>query len=189
MRTEKFVIESLVQSVFNHTDLLAIPIEIVNMVQYYGFHVYELPMERNKLGMLLVDEKPIKGFDNNKIIVLNKNIPNGDRKRFLIAHMFGHYVLDGYPQKEYCINEECATDNDRENDANDFAVRLLMPAKDIAMYVHDMYEFSNKEVNPFTLIPYIAYRFNVPDSKAEYRLYELKVIDLIHDYNLIRTAK
>lgn len=87
---------------------------------------------------LLLEEKPIKGADGRivfgrerAVIVVNKQISNVGRRRFVIAHELGHFRL----HKNLHINFQCTeadfldfhTNGSHETEANVFAAEFLMP--------------------------------------------------------------
>lgn len=167
-------IKKNVDDVFKETDLLSIPVEIVAMVSFYGFSVYGLDMDDDISGMIIVNDKPIKSYGTNKLIIVNSN-HSSTRKRFTIAHELGHYILQGRPQKCYSHRESSGVYNPEERDANSFASALLMPEEDVRRFVKSI---SQKPPLPLdlTLIFNVAKRYNVSESSAEVRLKKLGII-------------
>ena len=144
------------------------------MVSFYGFSVYDLDMDDNVSGIIIVDDKNINGFDTNRIIVVNSKHPS-TRKRFTIAHELGHYILNNRPQKCYAHRDSGEVYDQEEKDANSFASALLMPEDDVRKYTeaYNKEAFGNFYVG---LIPDIARRYNVSLSAAEVRLKKLGII-------------
>lgn len=170
-------IKKKVDLVFEETELMSIPVEVVMMANYYGFEVYELDMDSNTSGMIIVDEKPIKNFDTNKLIVVNSNHSNA-RKRFTIAHELGHFILNDKPSKCYAHRESADVYNQDERDANSFASALLMPEDDIKKFIKSLGVDDSDDLPEFEflLINKISKRYNVSESAAEVRLKKLNLI-------------
>lgn len=105
------------------------------------------------------------------IITINKYHSDG-RRRFTLAHEFGHYCM----HREYLINNKSIEDialfrsentkDKKEFEANEFAAKLLMP-KD---------EFLNIIKNGKTRLGDIAEHFGVSAAAAKYRAYKLGLI-------------
>ncbi len=108
------------------------------------------------------------------IITINK-YHSYERRRFTLAHEFGHYCM----HREYLINNKSIKDvalfrsentkDQKEFEANEFATNILLP-KD---------EFISVIKSGKTKLRDIAEYFCVSASAVKYRAYEL---DLIKDY-------
>lgn len=170
--TEK-EIKNRVDKVFAETDIISTPIQIVSIANFYGFKVYQTPMDDNVSGMILSDEKNIKNFNHNKIIVINANHPD-TRKRFTIAHELGHYILQNKPDSCYAHRDLGSYDSDEKN-ANSFASALLMPEKDVLNQVEALRQQS-PDINNLSLTSLIANNFDVSLSAAQVRLKKLGCI-------------
>ena len=168
-------IEEKVNAVFEETGLISIPVEVVSMANLYGFEVYELEMDSNTSGIIIIDTKPIKNFDSEKVIVVNSDHSKA-RKRFTIAHELGHYILRGKPTTCYAHRDSSENYDSDEKDANSFASALLMPKEDIIRYANSEQEDLNGEMIEFLLIAKVAKRYNVSQSAAEVRLKKLGII-------------
>ena len=166
-------IKKKVDEVFAETDIISTPIQIVAIANFYGFKVYQMPMDDNVSGMILSDEKNIKNFNHNKIIVINANHPHA-RKRFTIAHELGHYILQNKPNSCYAHRDLGAYNLD-EKDANSFASALLMPEKDVLNQIKALKQ-QTPNINDFSLISLIASAFDVSFSAAQVRLKKLNCI-------------
>jgi Zn-dependent peptidase ImmA (M78 family) len=88
----------------------------------------------------LIDEKPIKGAEgrivtlgNKSMIIINSNIDNEAKKRFVVAHELGHFKMHKDLSPFYnCSEQEFFNwhqHGSHETEANQFAVELLMPNK------------------------------------------------------------
>jgi Zn-dependent peptidase ImmA (M78 family)/DNA-binding XRE family transcriptional regulator len=72
------------------------------------------------------------------LIFMNSDVP-GDRYRFTLAHELAHLILHNAPE----------TDENMENQADQFAAELLMPAKDIRPYLTSPSLGSLARVKPY----------------------------------------
>jgi Zn-dependent peptidase ImmA (M78 family) len=89
-------------------------------------HLQEKNLE-NELGRIVID-------DGVAVITINNNIKSATRKRFTIAHEFGHFYNERGFQVKDRLSYSCNFDNifgkysrnGREKNANDFAAELLM---------------------------------------------------------------
>ncbi len=167
-------IKRKVDKVFKETDLISIPVEIVAIVSFYGFSVYELEMSDDISGMIFADEKNIKNFDSNKIIVVNSK-HSAVRKRFTIAHELGHYILAGCPGKCYAHRESSDVYNAEERDANSFASALLMPEDDVIKFFNSNSKKTFGKSDSLQIFC-VAKKYNVSEKAAEVRLKKLGLI-------------
>lgn len=161
-----------VDEVLRDTEMISIPIEIVSIANFYGFQVYEIPMDDNVSGMIISDKQNIKNFDTNKIIVINANHAQ-TRKRFTVAHELGHYILQGQPQECYA-HRDSGVYNESEKDANSFASALLMPEKDVLNEIEQLKSIYG-DITDAVIEANIANKFNVSKSAADVRLKKLKL--------------
>lgn len=168
-------IQEKVQTVFKETELLSIPVEVVSMANFYGFEVYELEMDDNTSGMIIVSNKNIENFDTKKVIVINSKHSNS-RKRFTIAHELGHYILSDKPEECYAHRESKGSYNPDERDVNSFASALLMPKDDLEKFCKLIENDYSADKVPFVLISKVSERYNVSKSAAEVRLKKLNII-------------
>ena len=85
-------------------------------------------------------EKPIAGaegrivcYDDLAIITVNSSIKDNSKRRFVLAHELGHYVMHRKLQPFYKDTEndlwEWKSNKQYENEANEFAAELLMPTE------------------------------------------------------------
>lgn len=96
---------------------------------------------------LIVTEKNIDGAEGilvrkksfGKITVDNK-IKEKGKKRFVIAHELGHFLLHSKSQLQLCTKKDLLLWNDinkQEIEANQFAANLLMPENFFMSYLHE----------------------------------------------------
>lgn len=167
-------IKDKVDEVFNETRLISTPVEIISMASFYGFSVYELEMDRNTSGMIIVNDGPIKAFHTDKIIAVNSAHPS-TRKRFTVAHELGHYILQDRPKKCFAHRDSDENYDSQERDADSFASALLMPEDDIQGFVKS-YRKSVIDDEASVLISRVAQKYNVSGKAAQVRLKKLGII-------------
>lgn len=91
---------------------------IYTLLESLGIIIYEVVANEKFDGISFFSDL---GYP---LIVINKNLPN-DRKRFTLAHEFGHILLhneSNFPISQY---------RDKEKEANEFASEFLMPEQEI----------------------------------------------------------
>lgn len=91
---------------------------IYTLLENVGIIIYEVDTNEKFDGISFFSDL---GYP---LIVINKNLPN-DRKRFTLAHEFGHIILhneSNFPVSEF---------RDKEKEANEFASEFLMPELEI----------------------------------------------------------
>lgn len=150
------------------------PVNVVDIARAYGFSVYQLSMDSNVSGLIIVDSENIQGFDTNKVIVINAD-HSFTRKRFTVAHELGHYFLRDKPQQCFAHRDAGRVDNE-ERDANRFASELLMPEDDFRReYNETASMYSSKALSMVipSIIATVADKFNVSEAAAEIRMREL----------------
>lgn len=122
--------------------------------------VYELC---NVFGIEVIDSYPMdkEGYlicsDGMKLIFIDSNIVNRHRKRFIVAHELGHYIM--HQSQLFC----CSNIEDRgifetnspvqEKQANEFASELILPKWKVSNEFRDRVTFDK--------ISYIANKFDV----------------------------
>ena len=105
------------------------------------------------------------------LIVYNSAVRSEGRKRFTIAHEFGHYILHRYDQDRFeCGDDDIETgdgnERDIETEADKFASTLLMPLDDFRKQV-DGHPVS------FDLLGHCAERYGVSLTAAALRWTEI----------------
>ena len=122
-----------------------------------------------------VDGQDLAGFDgmltanasrSKWLILYNSAVRSAGRKRFTIAHEFGHYMLHAEQQDHFeCRDDDIETGGDRRNietEADVFASTLLMPLDDFRKQV------AGEPVN-FDLLGHCADRYGVSLTAAALR--------------------
>jgi len=139
------------------------PLDIRGVVE----KIFKLKLQEQDL------KKDASGFleqiNDTWCIIVNK-YESETRKRFTIAHELGHYVCH---RNEYnSINQydqiffRDENTNPMEQEANDFAAKLLMPE-------HIFYKYIREGHNTINLL---AEKFNLSTSAVKYRAYKLGLI-------------
>lgn len=167
------VIEKMTREILEDTDLMSVPIDIAGVAKFYGFSLFKKPMEENESGLIIVYNEKIKGYNSNKLIIVNEN-DSPRRKRFTIAHELGHFFLNGVG-KECFAHRDVGDYGESERDANRFASALLMPKKDIEQAVAHIKEEYPKCPQSL-IVSEVARAFWVSQSAAEVRLKRLGAI-------------
>ncbi|MCE0490335.1 ImmA/IrrE family metallo-endopeptidase [Pantoea sp. Mb-10] len=103
-------------------------------------------------------------------ILYNENIKSDGRRRFTIAHEFGHYILHRAEMNEFLCSsiagEKSSAPKDVENEADTFASYLLMPLDDFRKQLTDQ-KFS------IELLIHCASRYGVSLMAAALKLKEI----------------
>ncbi|SOD17627.1 XRE family transcriptional regulator [Pedobacter xixiisoli] len=130
--------------------------KLVRVIEQHGILVYFLRQSPDKF-----DGTTIITYSGQRIIVINDNLPNY-RKRFTIAHEFGHVTMH-LPYSP--ITEPY---RDVENEADRFAAEFLMPEMDIR---RDLIRFK------YSLLTDLKRYWKVSKAALIRRAYDLKFID------------
>lgn len=119
-------------------------------------------------GMLAANKKRDKWM-----ILYNSAVSSEGRKRFTVAHEFGHYLLHRHQQEEFACGAgdietsgEGKGSRDIEKEADDFATTLLMPLDDFRRQV-------DGETVSFDLLGHCADRYGVSLTAAAIRWLEI----------------
>ncbi len=126
-----------------------------------------------------VDAQDLEGFEGmlaaNKahskwLILYNSEVSSEGRKRFTVAHEFGHYLLHRHQQDRFqCGNDDISTGDgkrDIETEADLFASTLLMPLDDFRRQVLG-------QPISFDLLGHCADRYGVSLTAAALRWTEI----------------
>ena len=125
-------IEEKAKEVLRETNVLLSPVEIIKIVQFYGFQVFQAEL-KEKTALIYVDKK-LKGYNSNKVIVYNHDLSAEDA-RFVVARVFGLWILGGMPKRNFgklVLKED--EYNSESRDAQIFARSLLLPKREMQRY-------------------------------------------------------
>lgn len=104
---------------------LKLPIDLHEIAKIDGIDIQEIPAENFEGTLVVIDDSAIIGVSNS--------IRESGRKRFTIAHEFGHYYIPTHRKNKSsfsCTGDDLNTYNEKdgaEYEANEFAADLLMP--------------------------------------------------------------
>lgn len=166
-------ISKLLKQVFG-ADRFPVPVEDVAL-EYTQQKFRDAPIAQ-------VRGEELDGFDgmlaaNNKrdkwMILYNSAVSSEGRKRFTVAHEFGHYLLHRHQQEEFACGAgdietggEGQGGRDIEKEADEFATTLLMPLDDFRRQV-------DGEHVSFDLLGHCADRYGVSLTAAALRWLEI----------------
>ncbi|MCH7535152.1 MAG: ImmA/IrrE family metallo-endopeptidase [Bacteroidetes bacterium] len=149
------------------------PVRIEKYVRKLGVSLVPHNFDSNISGVLFIKKnKPIIGYSPLESEV---------RRRFTIAHEFGHFLLHKgnlYFDKRQILfrNEESATgETKREREANAFAAALLMPENFIRDELTKLDQGDDALTDEQT-IKSLAKKFQVSEIAMTYRLINLNYI-------------
>ena len=147
-------------------------VPIVKIVKDAGFSVYTQELSENIGGCIMLGDKCLDLFGNDKVIILNR-LNSPVRMRFSLAHEFGHYLLDNNAKnviEYYNASENDNDSSDTERLVNRFAAELLMPKdKFIETYEYIKEQFTNK----YDMFSELSKIFGVPINSVNRRFSEL----------------
>ena len=134
------------------------PVPIEKVAELFSIQVEPYPNFPDNISGTIVNQKGfmIIGVNSNHSIV---------RQRFTIAHELGHFLL-GHELGEKIIDDVFDRPTDKEKDANEFAVQLLMPI-----------DFLKVDVVKKMKIPDLARRYKVSEQTVSIRLLKTGLIN------------
>ena len=140
-----------------------------------GFRVGMQELDDDTTGLLLVNEyEPITDTGSHRLIVINSGLESDpeylQKRRFITAHEYGHYVLHKKSEEIYAHRDTTKRDSPLEKEADYFARCLLMP-KELVQEVFNLWDLANASEEE--KISTIARSFNVSRKKAKLRLAEV----------------
>jgi Zn-dependent peptidase ImmA (M78 family) len=166
-------IEELTEKILKEANCFTVPVNVKKCVIENGIKLQEVELEGEVSGFFVIKEK-------TPHIGINKFDPE-KRKRFTMAHEFGHYVLHSKDiplfvdktEKALYRNVESSTGEIiREREANSFAAALLMPKRLLKR------EIENCEIDFIeSITDFLAKKFHVSEKAMAYRLTNLGLLD------------
>lgn len=169
-------IERIVDSIIDRNRNTIIPaFDIVKFLkETENFAIASQPMVDDTTGILIVnDEEYISDTNTNRLIIINSLLQEKDnfiqRRRFIIAHEYGHFILHKKDIRQFAHRDTSKKDNYIEKEADFFARSLLMP-RNFLQALLDV-EFV-KELSFDGKVALVSRMFNVTKKKAEQRLKE-----------------
>lgn len=140
-----------------------------------GFNIVCQNMQDNTTGFILInDNEYIPETNTHKLIAINDKFKKDfnflQRRRFIVAHEFGHALLHKNDDTLYAHRDAEHRKDMFEQEADYFAMCLLMPEELVRTILGNNFA---KDMNFEKKITYIANAFNVTEKKACERLKEL----------------
>lgn len=162
-------IENLASEIISNNGIMAPSIDIEKIVSNEGLRVTSYDLGDDVSGALVVENgKGAIGYNPNDSIL---------RRRFTIAHEYGHFLLHSETQrlfvdKDFLIkfrNANKYTQNEiiQEQEANAFAAAILMPRHMIKKEINKP-RFNN--LSESVLIQQLAHIFEVSEIAMSYRI-------------------
>lgn len=146
-----------VESIIKKLNISSPPIPIEKVAELFSLQIIIYPKFPNNVSGVIIKKEGLN------VIGVNSNHPKV-RQRFSIAHELGHYIM-GHDNMEY-IDETFDKPTDKEQEANKFAAKILMPR---SMLKKDI------EKNDYD-IPSLAKRYEVSEQAMSIRLLETGLI-------------
>jgi len=154
------------------TELL-LPVKVEELVRAHGLRIMPYPLEDDVSGILLIENGVgLIGYNQTESRV---------RRRFTIAHEFGHYLLHKdvsalFVDKMFRASKDHAAYNadtvKYEHEANEFAAALLMPEQLIKKEA----ERANLDLGDELGLKQLAKIFDVSSAAMYFRLFNLHLI-------------
>ena len=168
-------IENIAQVILEQSNINNFPIDIEKIVKSYGIEVITDNLGDDVSGLLAIE--------SDKIIIGVDKSQNGSskRKRFTIAHEFGHFILHKNHQSIFIDSNFRVMFRDtistkgvdiNEIQANAFAAAILMPKH----LLIDRIKFLNLDLSDDSSIKKIADEFGVSMTAMSYRISNLGLV-------------
>ena len=155
---------------FDYKTKTSVP--IVKILNDAGFRILLQELPSNTGGYIMMSGNYSEKFGSDKIIVLNNSNP-ANRRRFTLAHEFGHFLLDPKAKDVFEFYDAYETDDDEsptEQLVNKFAAELLMPSK---LFSKKYNEMKKKKMDIYDICIALTEFFEVPYKAVTTRIAEL----------------
>lgn len=154
------------------------PIPVEDIIRAMGFSLYSSTTLRPNISAIIaVDDKLNSKFQNNKVVVSNRN-DTVAHQRFAIAHEIAHFIFDCEMNKEFYDTYNTDADYSKEPTeirANLFAAELMMPYSDFESYIAKQ----GNNISHDLLLNKISENFGVPKTAVARRYLETEHDDLL----------
>ena len=173
---KKKEIEEIVNKKIAENPDLSIPaFDLIRFLQEKeGFIILSQDMQDDTTGLVLINDKSNIIGDYKKIIIVNsklqKDISYKQRRRFIIAHEYGHFLLHKSEGYLFAHRDTSKKGTKEELQADYFAKCLLMPRNLVEAEIKRCRENQLEESD---FIKNIAQTFNVTEKKAKERVIEI----------------
>lgn len=166
-------IEEMAEKILKETECFAVPVNVKKCLNANDINLQEVELEDEVSGFFIMkDKKPHIGVNKNH---------SEKRRRFTIAHEFGHFILhsketplfvDKTERTLYRNLESSTGEIVKEREANSFAAAFLMPRRLLKR------EIDNCDIESIgSITEYLAKKFNVSEKAMEHRLTNLGLLD------------
>lgn len=148
------------------------PVNIVGLANLMGFKIFEIKELINQSsGAIVINTGLFEKYGSSKCIFLNKFINSG-KKRFVIAHEIGHYLLEFNPKEDihYQSFYNKKAEGEKEKNADEFAAELLMPSEEFILKYDNL---KNKNTDLYKIREILMEHFNVSMKSIEKRIHEV----------------
>ena len=152
---------------------LVLPVKVEELVRAQGLTIMPYPLEDDVSGILVIENgKAVIGYNRSESRV---------RRRFTIAHEFGHYTLHKdistlFVDKMFRASKEHPAYNSQtvkyEQEANVFAAALLMPESLVRKEAATVSVDLGSEIG----MKQLAKKFDVSSAAMYFRLFNLHLI-------------
>ena len=152
------------------------PVPIVQIVTDAGFSIFAQDLPENIRGYIILSNEVKEDFGNDKVIVCNQH-ESFYRRRFTVAHEFGHFLFDPAAKnfaEYYDAFESDDHDSEIERTVNRFAAELLMP-KDI--FEERYNQLKEQYTTKYDICQSLSEYFAVPVTAVEKRFEEIEVVE------------
>lgn len=170
----KTVIERKSKEVLDAVGKITIPIDLHKIAAHYSISISEAPNEDDLSGLLLRSK--------GRTIIGTNSLHSENRRRFTIAHEFGHFFL--HEAKDTFVDNKESVElikfrhkglpqSMEEREANCFAAALLMPQALLKKHFESAKELLDEAEE---LIRWLAKKYGVSEDAMRYRLSNLNLI-------------
>lgn len=178
---KKIIIDKKIEQLRkNYPELDSAGFDLISFLEkYYKFIIVEVPLNDDTTGMIAVDDINLlnfKKYETHRIIIINSELHKKysyiQKRRFIIAHEFGHFVLHKEDSQVQLAKRDTEHFNNAEElEAEYFARSILMPEEKVKQLMN---LFPNASISD--KVNEVMRMFNVTENKARYRLQELNLV-------------
>lgn len=151
------------------------PVEISIIAKKMGFKVIlanHLP--DNDSGIIIVGDKAQEKFNHRQCVFINKYM-KPRKRRFVLAHEIGHYLLTFDPSQEenFVSSYDKKVSDETEAKVNAFATNLLMPEE---AFIVKYNQLKQQEFKLYRIVEVLADTFGVTEKMVLNRIRELEIM-------------
>lgn len=175
----KFV-RNAANKLLDRTGVKNFPVPVENLIRAMGFYLFSSNIKKANISAIIaIDDRFILDFDNDKIVISNKN-DTIEHQRFAIAHEIAHYIFDYNEGESFYDNYNTDEENDavEETRANLFAAELMMPYSSFTNYVNNL---KKSDLSNSDILEKVSEYFGAPKRAVARRYVEVNRNDLLID--------